>query len=103
MKRSEEIRKAAAEEDNDLKALGLYGKAIREKRNEKFEDNWLPKIQRTLGDQFYYIESMYCWRYDFGSQKVWDFYPKANKVFIYETSEWVHKGLKWIVEKYEIK
>ena len=41
MKKSEELEQKAHTEDNDLKALGIYNKVLREKRLERFE-TYLP-------------------------------------------------------------
>ena len=38
MKKSEQLRKEAAAEENDLKAMGIYTKVLREERLERFEN-----------------------------------------------------------------
>jgi hypothetical protein len=40
MKQSEIIKAQLQGEDNDLKALGISTKIIREERSERFEDTW---------------------------------------------------------------
>ena len=35
---SNELRKQAESEENDLKAMGLYTKVLREERSERFEN-----------------------------------------------------------------
>lgn len=45
MKNTEKLREQLATEENNLKALGIGKQLIREERNERFEEIWLPKLQ----------------------------------------------------------
>ncbi len=96
MKKSEELKKKSAEEENDLVALGIGKKIIREERNETFEEKWLPELKTKFGDKIQYIEKMFCWRIT--TDTMTDFYPKANKVFIHNKRVWIKPGLKYLIE-----
>lgn len=94
MKKSEELTSAAHNEENDIKSFALLCKALREKRSEKFIEDYLPLLemrfpleQRTNGS--YSISTQ-----DFG---VIDYFPKANKLLIRKDNKWIKPGLKWIL------
>jgi len=93
----EKLEEELAGEENDLKALAIYKKILREKRTLKWE-NWKREI----------ISSDLVLEYDeFPSQgKIsfliekynWvDYYPKANKVLIRQKNDWIKPGLKWLI------
>jgi hypothetical protein len=95
MKKSEEIKEKANSEENDLKAMGLYNKALREKRSEKFEDYWLEKLKEKTQVTFRENGS-----YTFDSHLgIIDFFPKANNLLIRKTGKWKKPGLKFIIQK----
>lgn len=95
MNKSELLKKQAEQEDNDLKALGLYTKVLREERIGNFEKKWLPKLKEThivkKGPSYSYI--IYSTRYG-----VIDFFPKANRCLLRKKSRWIKPGLQWIVK-----
>lgn len=99
MKESEKLKQQSAEEDNDLIAMGIGKKIIREERIEKFEEKWLKKFQLKFGDNINWVPTMYCYRIN-DNGKIIDFYPKANKLFIKEKNNWVKPGLKFLVKMY---
>lgn len=92
--KSDELERQAAGEDNDLKALGLYTKALREKRMEHFKDmvvsiqNAGHKISRH-GNYYMLITE------EHGKMS---FYPKANKIHIHKTNTWIKPGVHWIIK-----
>lgn len=45
-KESENLRERLLSEENDLKAIGLGKKLIREERKETFEEDWLPQLRK---------------------------------------------------------
>jgi hypothetical protein len=99
MKESEKYKTLASKEDNDLKVMGLLNKALRERRNEKFEDYWLLKISEK-----YLIEtrnngshSIFTEKYD-----IVDYFPKANKLLIRKDNKWIKPGLQWILKNLDI-
>jgi hypothetical protein len=98
MKKSEELRQQLAEEDNDLKAMGLMNKVLRERREEKFEETWLPKIKSNFDciDELSTKGKLIILSTFYGKL---DYYPKANKVLIRNKNKWVKPGLKWLVTK----
>ena len=100
IKKSVILKQEAAEEDNDLKAMGIDVKVLREERKEKFEEKWLPHLKEKYKDKVEFWEDL--GRYDIETEKfglVW-FYPKANSVFLSKLKNkgWRKPGLKWIVE-----
>lgn len=93
---NEKIRRitlAAQKEDNDLTSLGLMCKALREKRSEKFLEDWLPVLKEIYpiveNNSKYTITTQ-----DYG---VLDYFPKANKILIRQKNKWIKPGLKWII------
>ena len=90
-----ELRKQAESEENDLKALGLYTKILREERAERFE-----KYKDKLINSGYNLT-------EFGAQGkftieptefgVVDYYPRANRVLIRKKNKWITGGLRWLI------
>lgn len=95
MKKSEVLLSASKQEDNDIKSFALQCKALRERRSERFVEDWLP----ILKDR-YPIEQRNNGSYTITSQDHGniDYYPKANKLLIRVTNKWIKPGLKWIIE-----
>ena len=95
MKKSEKIKKEAAKVESDSKAFGLYTKAIREERIERFKDEWIDKFEEA-GVHFAYSQNQnkYMTETEHGTI---DFYPKANKVLIRKKNKWIKPGLKWLI------
>lgn len=95
MNKSDELKKQAEQEDNDLKALGLYTKVLREQRIENFETNWLPKFQEhhivKKGTNQSYV--IYSARYG-----VIDYFPKANRCLLRKKQKWIKPALEWLVK-----
>lgn len=96
MKKSEELKKIAYEEDNDLKHLGLYKKFVRQSKQERFED-----FMKQL--EIYEIEVDY--NKDQGRATITtsefgivDFYPKADRVLIRKVNHWKNHGLNWLIK-----
>ncbi len=100
MKQSEIIKAQLQGEDNDLKALGISTKVIREERSERFEDTWLPKLER----KFKVSHNEEAGRYTFTSMLhgIIDFYPKANNLLIRRKNKWIKPGLNWIIKNFEL-
>jgi hypothetical protein len=101
MKKSEELKQAAAAEENDLKALGLMTGSLREGRLERFTENCLPLLLKAGYDIAQDDEMV---RYTIDTEMggktfgIVDYYPKANNLCIRKSNKWVKPGLKWIVE-----
>lgn len=96
MKKSEQLRKEAEREDNDLVAIGIYNKVLREERSERFE-NYIDKLLK-VGFDVTEVEKQGKFTIeptDFGTV---DYYPKANKVLIRKDNEWIKGGLRWIIK-----
>lgn len=93
MKRSEELQLASQQEDNDIKSFAILCKALREKRSEKFIEDYLPILQLR-----YEIEQRTNGSYSINTQDfgIIDYFPKANKLLIRKDNNWIKPGLKWI-------
>ena len=98
MSKSEELEKQAQAEENDLKALGIYNKALREKRLERFE-TYLEQLEKAGYEM---LENNHKYTIDTDTQEIKfgiiDYFPKANKVLIRKDNRWIKPGLKWIVD-----
>ena len=93
--KSEELRQQASEEDNDLIALGLHTKALREERSERVVQ-WLPSLREKC-ISVNYDDKQYCYLIEHSKYGVIKFYPKANKIFQVRKEKWIKPGLKWLV------
>jgi len=98
MKKSEELKKQASQEENDFRAMSLYNKSLRETRFEKFHEL---DIQGQL-------ERKGCIVVPFNGSKVvidtqtekWgviDYFPKANRILVRKGNNWHSAGLRWII------
>jgi hypothetical protein len=97
MKKSEELKIEAQQEENDLAYLGKMTKSIREARLERWEEgNYQEKL-----------EAKDCIIIPFDGGKVTidtqtdelgviDYFPKANRILIRQKSQWITQGLRWI-------
>ena len=96
MKKSEELRIEAQQEESDFSYMAKMNKSIREARLERFEDGYAEKL-----------ESNNCIVIPFNGSKVVidtqtekygivDYYPKANKILIRKDNKWLTQGLRWI-------
>jgi hypothetical protein len=93
MKQSEELLQLAREEENDLKSMGMYIKALRASRSEKFEDGWL----LPLSNKYEIKHENYKYSITTQDYGIIDFFPKANKLLIRKDNNWIKPGLKWII------
>jgi len=97
MKQSDLLKQQASQEENDIKAMGIYKKIVREERAERFE-NYRDKL---LANGFNLTE------YEAQGKTTIkptiygtvDYFPKANKVLIRSKNKWVPGGLRWIIEE----
>lgn len=96
MKKSEELRIEAQQEESDFSYMAKMNKSIREARLERFEDVYAEKL-----------EAKNCIVIPFNGSKVVidtqtekfgiiDYYPKANKILIRKQNKWITQGLRWI-------
>lgn len=100
MKESEKITTQANQEENDLKALGLYTKAMREERMERFQEHFVPRLKEKLGDKFWQTDQYsYGFYWKIGEcEYTFTFYPKANRLLLHQSNKWIKPGLGWIVK-----
>ena len=94
MKNSEKLRSEAQAEENDLKALGLYTKVLREERVERFE-NYKNKLLAE-GFNITEYEAQGKIAIEPTIYGTVDYYPKANKILIRKQNKWNKGGLRWI-------
>jgi hypothetical protein len=93
--KSDELRKQAESEENDIKAMGIYTKVVREERAERFENY----RERLLKENYNLTEyeaqgKVTIYPTKFG---IVDFYPKSNKILIRKENKWIAGGLRWII------
>lgn len=93
--KSNDLMKKANNEDNDLKAMGLYTKVMREQRSERFE-NYKDKIIQA-GYNIIEHEAQGKYTIEPTPYGIIDYYPKANKVLIRKDNEWKTAGLRFII------
>lgn len=91
---STELKKQAELEENDLKAMALYKKALREENLEHFED-YKDRFSK-LGYYLTEYKSQGKVTIEPTRYGIIDYYPKADKALIRETSRWVTPGLAWL-------
>ena len=95
---SEELRKQAAQADNDFQAMSLLNKSLREHRLEKFQD-YIISLQQKGYD---IVESNHKYTIDTDTQGIRfgivDYFPKANKLLIRKENTWIQPGLNWIIK-----
>lgn len=101
MNKIENLREQLSSEDNDLKALGIGKQLIREVRSVRFEDEWLPKMQRKVVVRTDKQAGRYT--FEFGGYGVMDFYPKANKLLFRQLNKWKKPALKWIIAELNLE
>lgn len=103
--KSDYYKEQAAQEENDLKVLGLLNKAIREKRIENFDDNWKNKIiEHNRVKAFEDIPSQHKLTFHINNiGNCIDFYPKANKVLIRKKNKWIKPGLNYLIKLLNIE
>lgn len=92
-KPSEILRQQAAQEENDIKAFGIGGKVIREERNERFLENYLPALKAKYE---VYPRENGSYTIDETEFGVVDYFPKANKILIRKNNKWIDAGMKWM-------
>jgi hypothetical protein len=94
--KSEELKKQAESEENDLKAMGLYTKVLREERSERFE-NYKDKLLQA-GYNLIEFEAQGKFTIEPTEFGIIDYYPKSNKILIRKESKWINGGLRWIIK-----
>lgn len=98
MKKSEDLKKEAAESDNDFKAMSLLNKSLRENRLERFQDYIIPLQQKGYD----VVEDNFKYTIDTDAQSIMygiiDYFPKANKLLIRKQNRWIKPGLAWITK-----
>ena len=94
MKKSEELEIASQEEENDIKSFGLRCRALRERRSERFLEDWLPLIKLRFSVEERSNGSYSITTEDYG---VLDYFPKANNLLIRSDNKWKKPGLKWMI------
>lgn len=92
MKLSERLKKEAAQEDNDFKALALIKKSLRESSFERWEE-YLPRL---ILKGYTVVEEDYKYTISTAKFGILDYFPKANKLLIRKKNKWLNQGYQWI-------
>lgn len=97
MKQSEVLYLEAAQEDNDLKAMGIRTKAIREARFERFEEHWLEDFKKvtTVTERPNGSYSM-----EVPGEGIVDFFPKKNSLLIRKKNKWEKPALAFLMKHF---
>jgi len=95
MKKSKALELEASMEENDLKALGILCKALRESRSEKFVDGWLKPLEMRYPVVYRNNGSYSISTFKYG---IIDYFPKANNLLIRKKNKWKKPGLRWIIK-----
>ena len=103
MKKSEELRIKAGEVDSDIAAFGYLTKAIREEREERFVENYLPKLKEKIGGIIYVDPVQKNYLFETGKYGRIVFYPKSNKVHLCKENKWIKPGLQWLIKNFNLK
>ena len=95
MKKSEELKKKAQQEENDIIAHSIYTDILREERKERFDKKYLNKLKEIVD-----VEERDNGSYTFESSTygIVDFFPKANKLLIRTPGRWIKPAVKWIIK-----
>lgn len=95
--KSDELKKLAESEENDLKAMGIYRKVVREENLERFEQYKVMLLKN--GYDLTEFEDQGKIQIEPTKYGIIDYYPKANKVLIRNGNKWICNGLDFIILK----
>ena len=94
--KSSQMMEQANQEDNDLKYMGLFKKAQREKRWEVFQETVVPVLVEK-GIDFSFSENTYSYSFSSSKYGFVNFYAKANKVHIMKENKWIYdNAIQWL-------
>ena len=101
MSKKYDLKKQLSEEENDLKAMGIRNQLVREDRSERFEDKWLPKLQKKCNVHHNVLTGAYT--FEIKGYGVMDFYPKANNLLIRKLNKWKKPALRWMIVEFNLE
>ena len=102
MKKSEELRIEAGKIESDIAYLSAANKIMREEREERFVEKYLPLLHSKLGmSKLDPIQRGYLWDTEKFGRII--FYPKANRLLICKQNKWIKPGLQWLIKNFELK
>lgn len=95
-KRVRDLFDQANQEDNDLKYMGLFKKAQREKRWEVFQETVVPVlVERNIS--YHFSQEKYSYTFSSSEHGNVDFFVKANKVHIRVLNKWIEgNAIQWL-------
>ena len=98
MKKSEELKQEAQQEESYFAYMAKMNKSMREARLERFEDGYNEKLEINNCIVIPFNGSKIV--IDTQTEKfgIVDYYPKANKILIRKDNKWITQGLRWINE-----
>ena len=75
--------------------LGRMNKEIREKRSKQAEE-WIPTLRENL-ISMEFNEQSNCYALEDRVHGRINYFPKANKIYLYRRDKWIKPGLKWLI------
>ena len=96
MKKSEELRIEAQQEESDFSYMSKMNKSMREARLERFEDGYAEKLEANNCIVIPFNGSKVVIDTQTSKYCVLDYFPKANKILIRKDNKWITQGLRWI-------
>ena len=97
----EQLTELLAHEDNDLRAMGIAKKLTREKRNDRFLDQWLPLIEAKCNVTV--DPNMDKYTIEPTSKGIIDYYPKSNRLLIRTSNTWKSDGLVVLINLLKLR
>jgi hypothetical protein len=104
MKESEKLKESLNGDDWEgfAQAMKEQNKELRQERLDRFDENWLRKLESIDGLMLDYNEKMGRYAIEYEGKK-YDFYPKVNKVLIRSKNTWVKPGLRYLIKLFDLK
>lgn len=93
MKLSEKLEHEALQEENDLKAWALHTRSKKEAVREYFVEVELPELRQNDMVSGITNPSEYLFKIVLVDGRVFDLYPKKNRLFDISTKKWHSNGL----------
>jgi hypothetical protein len=102
MKKSEELRIKAGQEESDVKAFGILKKAEREENEEYFVTNYLGLLKQRVGTIYQDpLQRNYLFETEKYGRVV--FYPKKDRIHLCKENKWISSGLQWLIKNFELR
>lgn len=96
MKKSEELKIEAQQEESDFAYMAKMNKSMREARLERFECGYTARLEANNCIVIPFNGSKVVIDTQTSKYGILDYFPKANKILIRKDNKWITKGLRWI-------